>query len=383
MDVGILCPPTLDHGVTIVGFDSSASKPYWVIKNSWGARWGEKGYLRIVKGKGACGLNKEVATATQITMQTGITDADRAEFAQWKIQYGKEYANDDEEMRLQNYVDNRAKAAELDAENAHASFGVNEFSDLSEEEFAVYHNAGPFYSMPRDPSVSEWPAYSEEQVEQALASSIDWVSKGAVTPVKNQGQCGSCWAFSATGNIEGQWKIAGNPLTSVSEQQLVNCDHDGDQGCQGGLPENAFKYVKSSGLETEMEYPYTGRGGSCKARGSPAVQISGQTTIQHNEGQMLAFLQERGPISIGVDASKFQSYRRGIMTSCRAGQLDHGVLIVGYGSEEGQKYWKIKNSWGQSWGEAGYIRVAYGEKCAGLNQDPVSSVVQKSPEVVV
>jgi C1A family cysteine protease len=157
----------------------------------------------------------------------------------------------------------------------------------------------------------------------------------------------------------------------------------GDSGCQGGLPENAYKYVKKSGLETEQQYSYTGRGGTCKAKGTAAVTISGQTTVQHNEGQMLTFLQQKGPISIGVDASKFQSYRGGIMTSCNAGQLDHGVLIVGYGTDGGSTYWKIKNSWGKTWGESGYIRVAYGKKCAGLNQDPTSSVVKKAAEVVV
>lgn len=231
--------------------------------------------------------------------------------------------------------------------------------------------------------MSEWSAYSEEEVNKALASDIDWVAKGAVTPVKNQGSCGSCWAFSATGNIEGQWKLAGHSLVSVSEQQLVDCDHMGDQGCQGGLPENAYKYVKASGLETENQYGYTGRGGSCRASGSPAVTIDGQTSIQHDEGQMLTFLQQKGPISIGVDATHFQSYNRGIMTSCNAGQLDHGVLIVGYGTDGSQQYWKIKNSWGQSFGESGYIRVAYNQNCAGLKNDPTSSVVKKSTEVVV
>jgi len=298
-------------------------------------------------------------------------------------QYGKHYdANGEQENRFQNYLDNRAKAAKLTEENPLAEFGANEFSDLTEEEFAVYHNSGDFYALPKDPSVPEHPAYSDEEVEKALASNIDWVSKGAVTPVKNQGQCGSCWAFSATGNIEGQWKLAGHSLTSVSEQQLVDCDHNGDQGCQGGLPENAFKYVKAHGLETEQQYRYTGRGGSCRASGRGAVSISGQTTISHSEGQMLTFLQQKGPISIGVDASRFQTYRGGIMTSCQAGRLDHGVLIVGYGTTGGQTYWKIKNSWGASWGESGYIRVAYGKNCAGLTQDPTSSVV-KSSEVVV
>jgi len=327
------------------------------------------------------------ALCVQIKTSPAATDEDRAEFAQWKIKYGKEYANGDEEMRLQSYLENRAKAAQLDTENEFATFGVNEFSDLSEDEFAVYHNAGPFYAMPKDPSVPQWPAYSEEEVNKALASDIDWVAKGAVTAVKNQGSCGSCWAFSATGNIEGQWKLAGHDLVSVSEQQLVACDHMGDHGCQGGLPENAFKYVKANGLETEQQYPYTSGiipfAGACKASGSPTVRIDDQTTVQHDEGQMLTFLQQKGPISIGVDASHFQSYNSGIMTTCNAGQLDHGVLIVGYGTQGSQKYWKIKNSWAKSWGESGYIRVAYNKNCAGLKNDPTSSVVKTSTEVVV
>jgi C1A family cysteine protease len=322
------------------------------------------------------------ATALGATAQNP-TDADRKEFADWMKQYGKTYdSNGEEENRLQTYLENRAVAAKLSEENPLAEFGANAFSDLSEKEFAVYHNSANFYAMSNKTLVPQWPDYSDEEVTEALASSIDWVSKGAVTPVKNQGQCGSCWAFSATGNIEGQWKLAGHPLTSVSEQQLVDCDHNGDEGCQGGLPENAFKYVKAHGLETEQQYSYTGRGGSCRASGKGAVSISGQTSVSHNEGQMLTFLQQKGPIAIGVDASKFQTYRGGVLTGCQAGQLDHGVLIVGYGTSGGQTYWKIKNSWGKSWGESGYIRVAYGKSSCGLNQDPTSSVV-KSTDVVV
>lgn len=215
-------------------------------------------------------------------------------------------------------------------------------------------------------------------VAEALATTVDWVKAGAVTPAKDQGQCGSCWAFSTIANIEGQWKLAGNPLTSLSEQELVSCDKS-DSGCSGGLMPSAFKLLKNSNsgkVYTESSYPYTsGRGssGSCSKSGKKVgATISGSLAISGSEGQLATWCNKNGPVSIAVDAGSWQSYRSGILTNCGGKKLDHGVTIVGY---ESGSYWKIKNSWGSSYGENGYIRVKRGVNCCGLNNDCSSSKV--------
>ena len=202
----------------------------------------------------------------------------------------------------------------------------------------------------------------------------------AVTHVKNQAQCGSCWAFSSTGGIEGQWFLAGNTLTSVAEQELVSCDKT-DSGCNGGLMDNAFAWLQSAKngqIVTEASYPYTSGGGvsgQCKYSSSMPVgaTISGHADLPHDEDQMAAWMMTNGPISIAVDATSFQSYTGGILSNCISQQLDHGVLAVGVTDS----YWIIKNSWGASWGEAGYIRVAKGTNQCLLKNSPCHPKVTK------
>jgi C1A family cysteine protease len=206
------------------------------------------------------------------------------------------------------------------------------------------------------------------------ADSLDWSTKGAVTPVKNQAQCGSCWAFSTTGSLEGAFQIAGNPLTSLSEQDLVSCDnsaHGGtDQGCNGGLMDNAFKWIEKNGICTEAAYPYTSGGGSsgtCKTSCAKAVTLTGFTDVP-NEGAMLAAL-AKGPVSVAIEADKsaFQLYKGGVLDNAKCGKkLDHGVLAIGYGTDSGKGYYKVKNSWGASWGESGYIRMVQGKDQCGI-----------------
>jgi C1A family cysteine protease len=210
----------------------------------------------------------------------------------------------------------------------------------------------------------------------APRAAVDWVAKGAVSPVKDQGQCGSCWAFSAVGSIEGAHQIAGNPLTQFSEQQLVSCSTSyGNLGCNGGLMDSAFQYVEKNGLCTETDYPYTAKSDFLHCRASScatAVKITGYTDVKSLDESALLAAATAAPVSVAIEADTqvFQLYSGGVFDNARCGtQLDHGVLVVGYGTDT-KDYWKVKNSWGSSWGESGYIRMVRGKNMCGINTQP-------------
>eukprot|EP00657_Telonema_sp_P-1_P003152 TRINITY_DN1758_c0_g1_i3.p1 TRINITY_DN1758_c0_g1~~TRINITY_DN1758_c0_g1_i3.p1 ORF type:complete len:234 (+),score=52.43 TRINITY_DN1758_c0_g1_i3:219-920(+) len=230
-------------------------------------------------------------------------------------------------------------------------------------------------------------SFTDAELKAAEVTKIDWRARGAVTAVKNQGQCGSCWAFSTTGGIEGQWALSGHKLTSLSEQELVSCDHT-DSGCNGGLMSRALDFLiryHHGHIVTEASYPYTSGGGipsSCSANldnKAIGATISGIHAVADNEEAMAVFVGSKGPLSIGVDANSWQTYTGGIMTNCQGGQIDHGVLLVGYDYQPGKtsdkSYWIIKNSWGSSWGEAGYIRVRMFHRECSIGT-PTSSTVK-------
>jgi cathepsin F len=206
-----------------------------------------------------------------------------------------------------------------------------------------------------------------------LPISFDWREKDAVTHVKDQGQCGSCWAFSAVANIEGRNAVKNGKLSQFSEQQLVDCDHNGDQGCNGGLMDNAFQYLMNAGgLELESEYPYAGRENTCRFdKSKVALKVTGFSDISKNEDEIAKVLIENGPLAVAINASPFQFYSGGILKvtarSCNPRQLNHGVTLVGFGEEEGVKFWIVKNSWSAVWGEQGYIRLQRGVGACGIN----------------
>eukprot|EP00954_Amorphochlora_amoebiformis_P029812 1393696-Amorphochlora_amoeboformis.AAC.1 len=197
-----------------------------------------------------------------------------------------------------------------------------------------------------------------------LPDSVDWSMKNAVTPVKNQGQCGSCWAFSTTGSVEGIHAIKTGNLVSLSEQQLVDCAGTGTYGCKGGFLNSAFEYVKSDGLCTESSYPYKAKNGNCEDwRCKTAVKIDGhvRVTPKNELAMMHAVAQQPVSVTIEADQKVFQFYHGGVLSSEACGvKLDHAVLVVGFGEQDGNKYWKVKNSWGTRWGLDGYILIGRG-----------------------
>jgi C1A family cysteine protease len=193
---------------------------------------------------------------------------------------------------------------------------------------------------------------------------VDWRTKNAVTQVKNQGNCGSCWAFSTTGALEGLQAIKKGKLVELSEQELVDCSRSyGNEGCNGGDMSAAFEYVKDKGISTEAEYPYEGRDRSCRKK-SASFQVSGCVNVTHNDNDELLEALTIGPVSIAVKANNmaFMYYRSGVIKSgCgrESDELDHGITLVGAAFESGTNtpYWICKNSWGRSWGQAGYVYI--------------------------
>jgi len=298
-----------------------------------------------------------------------------ADFEDFIVKYGRVYATQAEhQKRFEIFKENAAKNEWKNSLKTGATYGVNKFADLSEEEFRTKY----LTVMP----LGDWqPANHAKVAPRAIPTSFDWRTLGAVTEVKNQGQCGSCWAFSTTGNLEGQYFIKNKKLLSFSEQQLVDCDTV-DQGCNGGLPSNAYQYImRAGGIETETQYPYTAQDDTCAFQKSSTVaKVGNWTALSTNEGDMATWLVANGPISIGINAEWMQTYTGGISDPlfCDPNALDHGVLIVGYGVYDGwlgkEPFWIIKNSWGADWGENGYYRIIRGKGKCGLNQMPTSGL---------
>jgi len=300
-------------------------------------------------------------------------------------QYNKKY-NDDMEYhrRFKVFSENLILIDRMNSMNSSAKFGINKFADISPAEFKdQYLSKTPMTVSDDWPVAKPYP----EEVVKAAPDSWDWRDHGAVTPVKDQGACGSCWAFSTTGNVEGQWFLAGHPLVGISEQNLVDCDHvcsngSCDSGCDGGLMGNAFQYIiQNHGIDTEETYQYQGVDGSCSfSSKNVGATLKSWQMLPGDETQMATFLASNGPISIAVDAQLWQFYIEGIFDFPWCGtSLDHGVLIVGYGTGENvffeqTPFWTIKNSWG-NWGESGYIRLERGEGLCGVNLYPCSGSV--------
>lgn len=259
------------------------------------------------------------------------------------------------------------------------SMAINKFTVLSEEDYHKMLGYRPDLNR-SDPGI---PRHSYRKLARysPLPDFVDWRLQDRVTAVKDQGHCGSCWAFSAIGAIEGQYQRASGKLVSLSEQQLVDCSFDfGNEGCNGGLMDNAFRYVKKAGgVDTEKDYPYVSGvtqepNDNCSFNAAGAVaKVTGLVDIPSGKEELLKeALAYNGPISVAINAGplSFMMYHEGIYDDpdCRGGSesLNHGVLLVGYGHENGIPYWLIKNSWGTGWGENGYVRIKRGGNLCGV-----------------
>jgi C1A family cysteine protease len=285
-------------------------------------------------------------------------------FEEWSVHHGKVYQATERDYRETIYKANLLKIAEHNEGNHSWSMAINKFADLTADEFKVRYTGG--FLKPKKSSLRK--AALGPFNTTANPSSVDWTTKGAVTPVKNQQQCGSCWAFSTTGSVEGAWFLSNGTLPSLSEQQLVDCSTaEGNQGCNGGLMDDAFQYIiTNKGITTEDAYPYTATGpNTCEAAGKPvAATLSGFKDVAVNSEAALETAIVQQPVSVAVEAdqSVFQFYSGGVMDSACGTALDHGVLAVGYGTDGGKDYYKVKNSWGADWGMKGYILLGRGAK---------------------
>nr|AAW25775.1 SJCHGC00511 protein [Schistosoma japonicum] len=297
-------------------------------------------------------------------------------YAQFKLTYRKQYHETDNEKRFSIFKSNLLKAQLYQVlERGSAVYGVTPYSDLTTDEFSRTHLTAPWRASSKRNTISPRREVGD------IPNNFDWREKGAVTEVKNQGMCGSCWAFSTTGNIESQWFRKTGKLLSLSEQQLVDCDSL-DDGCNGGLPSNAYEsIIRMGGLMLEDNYPYDAKNEKCHLKvANVAAYINSSVNLTQDESELAIWLYHHSAISVGMNALLLQFYRHGISHPwwifCSKYLLDHAVLLVGYGvSEKNEPFWIVKNSWGVEWGEKGYFRMYRGDGTCGINTDATSALI--------
>jgi len=277
----------------------------------------------------------------------------------WKSLHQKSYASAEEDLkRFDVFIANYYRVIEFNSANEDVRLGLNKFADLTKEEFKTQMTGSAF--VEEDSDLVESRTAEIENVG-VLPVSVDWRTKGAVTPVKDQGQCGSCWSFSTTGVIEGFNFLQTGTLLSLSEQQIVDCDTTQNQGCNGGWPYLAVEYAASNGLELETDYPYTAQDGNCKYNKDKTHSVVGKyefVTPKNTLALKTALVASPVSVLIEADESIFQLYSAGVIKANCGASIDHAVLAVGYTFVGTTEAFIVKNSWGTSWGQQGYVMLA-------------------------
>ncbi|KAF4714486.1 hypothetical protein FOZ63_007109 [Perkinsus olseni] len=298
-------------------------------------------------------------------------------FVGFQAKHGKRYKDEAEKRkRAKIFQSNMEYIEKVNAQNLSYTLGVNQYSDLTFDEFA----AQMLHPIEVDDGMQERLPVKVGSDRVGAPTSVDWRGKGVLNPIKDQGQCGSCWAFSANGALEAQYAITKKKLLSFSEKQLNDCSSSyGNQGCRGGLMEYAYKYIRDKGIDLESTYPYEDENDTCdsslqsKADGLPVGEVTGFTFLSKTDSALVEAV-AKAPVSVALYANKaFHHYSQGVFsdTSCNGHQMNHAAVVVGYGSQGGDDYYIIRNSWGTDWGQKGYMylkRGVSGEgQCSILN----------------
>jgi len=318
----------------------------------------KKGYAVSLAVVGVAACVAVFAVNSMGPKQTALYNAftaEDAEFMKFVSKYGKSYGTKEEfEFRSQQFKQNFAKVHMNNARNdVTYRLGINKFADYTPSE---YKRLLGYKKLTTNKNI--------QFLDVPNADTVNWVTAGKVNPVKDQGQCGSCWAFSAIGSIESHYAIEHGKLLSLSEQELVDCSYspDGNQGCNGGDMDLAFQFAETSALESESDYPYEASDDKCRYDASKGlVKVQSFVDVAQNNQEQLKAAIAKGPVSVAIEADTFvfQFYSGGILNDEGCGtNLDHGVVAVGYGVENGQEYFLVRNSWGASWGDNGYIKIA-------------------------